>query len=125
MGSSGSDSFSDYSEQKPTSPKTENGGSSKNDKCKNAFATSLEEVSRCAYYKRKKTMPPIGLDVIITFNGTRLAATESSSGLEIGYLPTKFNYLKNCMDNGFAYSGVVRTITLRPTPSVLTDIVPS
>lgn len=123
MGSSGSGRFSDYSEEKPTNPNLNNGGGSKIDKCKIGFATSLEEVSRCEYY-RKKGIPPIGTEVIIKFNKIRLAAIDLS-GIEIGYLPTKLNYVKNCMDDGFTYSGVVRTNTLSPTPSVLVDIVPS
>lgn len=124
MGSSGSGSFSDYSHQKPTKPNLSNGGTSKVDKCNVGFATSLEDVSRCDYYK-KKGMPPIGTEVIIVFNKVRLTAVETVSKLEIGYLPTKFNYIKNCLDDGFAYSGVVRSNSISPTPSVIVDIVPS
>jgi hypothetical protein len=124
MGSSGSSSFSDYSEQKPTSAGANNGGASQIDKCNLAFACSLEEVSRCSYFK-EKGIPSLGTEVVITFNKVRLAAIDMSSGEEIGYLPTKFNYIKNCIDAGFSYSGVVRSISISPTPSILIDITPS
>ena len=123
MGSSGSGSLSDYSDQNPTTPNGTNGGASKIDKCNLAFATSLEEVSRCDYYK-KKGIPPIGTEVTIIFNKIRLTAVDSAEGHEIGYLPTKFNYIKNCMDDGFAYKGIVRTNAVSPTPNVLVDITP-
>lgn len=124
MGSSGSSSFSDYSEQNSSSPLSSNGGSSKTDKCNNAFAASLEEVSRCQYYQ-KIGIPPVGTEVYIVFNQIRLVAIDTTSGQEIGYLPTKFNYIKTCLDNGFTYSGRVASNLIRPTPSVLIDIVPS
>jgi hypothetical protein len=123
MGSSGSGSLSDYSEKKPAGTNSNSGGSGKTDPCKSGFATSLEDVSRCEFYKTKG-LPVPNTDVDITFNKVRLAAVETSSGLEIGYLSTKFNYLKNCIDNGFRYHGVVRTNSVSPTPSVLVDIVP-
>jgi hypothetical protein len=125
MGSSGGSTFSDYSEKDPSASNANSGGASKVDKCGMAFAVSLEEVSRCDYYKTHHSLPPIGTDVLLVFNRIRLAICETSSGNEIGYLPTKFNYLKNCLDNGFAYSGTVRSIILKPIPTVLVDMVPS
>ena len=124
MGSTGSGSFTDYSKRKPTGPDNLDGGSSGGDKCAQAFATSLEEVSRCFYFINSSgSLPPIGTEVTIVFNGLRLGV-ETHLGEEVGYLPTKFNYLKNCMDDGYRYAGVVRNITVIPAPSVLVDIVP-
>lgn len=122
MGSSGSNTLSDYSEKQPA--KTNTGGSEKIDPCKSGFATSLEDVSRCDFYKTKG-LPIPNTDVTIKFNKVRLAAVETATGVEIGYLPTRYNYLKNCMDNGFSYHGIVRTNSHSPTPSVLVDIVPT
>jgi hypothetical protein len=65
----------------------------------------------------------VGTDVDLVFNGLRLAIC-TKRGEEIGFLPTKFNYLKNCLDNGFRYSGVVRAAMSFVNPSVLVDIVP-
>jgi hypothetical protein len=62
--------------------------------------------------------------VNVVFNGLRLAV-ETDLGEEIGYLPTKYNYLKVCMDNGFRYTGSVRTVSIVPTPSVSVDITPA
>jgi hypothetical protein len=122
MGSSGSGSFSDYSENKPK-PEKAGGGSSSTDKCLRAFATSLEDVERCTYYIRHKALPPIQSKVIISFNGTRIVALNPQK-LEIGYLPTTYNYLRNCMDDGNSYSGVIRAQSISPSLSVLIDIAP-
>ncbi|MET3878944.1 hypothetical protein [Chitinophaga sp. OAE865] len=123
MGSTGSGSFSDYSQQKPTNPKGDNGGSSGNDQCGIAFTCSLEEVARCSYFSVHKNVPPVGADIWVSFNGVRLTV-ESKSGEEIGYLPTKFNHIKICLDNGFKYAGSISASTKTPTPSVTVDIVP-
>jgi len=124
MGSSGSGSFSDYSNQKPAASKPNTGGSGKIDKCKIGFATSLEEVSRCQYYT-KKGIPPVHTEIDIVFNNVRLVALDRQSNLEIGYLPTKLNYLKTCIDDGYKYSGIVQSNSINPTPYVLIDVVPS
>lgn len=124
MGSSGSGSFSDYSQQKPTSSGASNGGASGIDKCNQAFDSSLQEVSRCQYFQ-EVGIPAIGTEVFISFNGVRLAVIDSNSNREIGYLPTKFNYIKNCLDDGVSYNGVVRSASVTPTPAVYVDIIPS
>jgi len=124
MGSSGSGSFTDYSDQKPTDINHENGGSNRIDRCNLAFATSLQEVSRCRYFE-ERGIPPTGTAVILRFNGIRLVIVETMSGDEIGYLPTSFNYMKNCLDDGFAYSGIVSNNSITPTPHVFVDMIPS
>lgn len=123
MGSTGSGSFSDYSRRKPINKEENNGGSSDVDKCSLAFSTSLEEIGRCFYFMNFSNIPPIGTSISIVFNGVRLVA-ETSLGEEIGYLPTKFNYLKFCMDDGFSYSGVVSGSNLQPSPYVKIDVTP-
>jgi hypothetical protein len=123
MGSSGSGSFSDYSGNKPTDEGANNGGASNIDKCTLAFATSLEDVTRCFYFTNYGAVPPVGTQIRVIFNGIRLAA-ETMLGEEIGYLPTKLNYLKYCIDDGFRYEGVVRSIHPTPIPNVLIDCGP-
>lgn len=124
MGSTGSGSFTDYSKRKPATTGDTAGGASGTDKCGTAFPANLEEVARCFYFINHGNVPPAGTPVIVTFNGFRVAV-ETELGEEIGYLPTRYNYIKVCMDDGFNYRGVVNTSRLTPTPSILVDIVPA
>jgi hypothetical protein len=123
MGSSGSGSFSDYSKRKPIDPTDSSGGSSGKDRCGKAFASSLEEVSRCFYFINVGKVPPARTSVKLVFNGQRLAI-ETTKGEELGYLPTKYNYLKTCLEEGNKYQGSVQISSLKPTPSITVDIVP-
>lgn len=124
MGSSGSGSFTDYSKQKSKTTGGKSGGASGDDKCGKAFSTSLEEVSRCDYFTSTGKVPPRGTEVAIIFNGVRLAAVTKKKE-EIGYLPTKYNYIRNCLVDGFNYLGVVSSSSLKPVPTVLVDITPA
>lgn len=123
MGSTGSGSFSDYSQRKSKNEEDENGGSSNTDKCGLAFSTYLDEVSRSFYYVNKKSLPSSGTEVSVSFNGSRLVV-ETKIGEELGYLPTRFNYLKVCMDDGFKYHGTVSNSRLKPIPAISVDIIP-
>lgn len=123
MGSTGSGSFTDYSKRKPTNAEEANGGSSGVDKCGLGFSANLEEVARCFYFINYGDVPPGGTTVKVAFNGHRIAV-ETDLGEEIGYLPTKYNYIKICLDDSFAYHGVVNSSRTTPTPTVLVDIVP-
>src|SRR4051794_35612703 len=96
MGSSGTGSLTDYSNHKSGGG---SGGASGQDRCREAFTATLEEVLRCDFYKSTGTVPPVGTDVNIIFNGVRLVAT-SLNGVEIGYLPTSRNYIRLCMQDG-------------------------
>lgn len=122
MGSTGSGSFTDYSKRKASS-EVENGGASGQDNCGKGFSTRLEDVSRCFYFMNKNDVPSIGSDVRVFFNGIRIAV-ETVKGEEIGYLPTKFNYIKSCLDDGFKYIGLVNIASRKPVPSVTVDILP-
>lgn len=124
MGSTGSGTFSDYSSRKPKKNGDNNGGSSDIDKCGQGFSTVIEEISRCFYFMNAGTVPAVDSEVIVSFNGLRLVV-ETLLGEEIGYLPTKFNYIKVCLDNKFQYSGSISRSTNAPTPSVIVDIVPA
>jgi len=124
MGSTGSGSFTDYSKRKPAKQGDATGGASGDDKCGTAFSTGLEEVARCFYYINYGTVPPVGTSVLVSFNGHRVAI-ETDLGEEIGYLPTRYNYVKVCMDNGFRYEGVVKSSRSGPAPSISVDIVPA
>lgn len=124
MGSTGSGSFSDYSRRKPTNSSDSSGGHSNVDNCLLAFSTQLEDVGRCFYFINNSAVPPAGINIVISFNGVRLAA-ETKTGEELGYLPTMYNYLRPCMADGHIYEGVVASSTLTPHPSIRIDIVPA
>lgn len=123
MGSTGHGSFTDYSKRKPIDPQDTSGGSSGKDRCKQAFESELQEVSRCSYFVATKKVPPTKTVVRVVFNGLRLAV-ETKKGDELGYLPTRFNYLKTCIDAGQHYEGTVNASSLKPTPHIRVDIVP-
>ena len=123
MGSSGSGSFSDYSQVKPKDNTSKTGGSSGEDNCLKAFSTELEDVGRCAYYINNGTVPPVGTEVEIYFNRRLIARTLRNE--DIGYLPTKLNFLKPCIDSGYQYSGVVDSSSNLVLPIVRIDITPS
>lgn len=124
MGSTGSGTFSDYSRRKPISQEDNSGGSSNVDKCAIAFSNGLEDVGRCFYFMNYLDVPPVGTSIIIIFNGIRLVA-ETLAGEEIGYLPTQYNYIKFCMEEGHSYSGIVSSSNAIPSPSVRIDVTPS
>lgn len=123
MGSTGSGSFSDYPKSKPIKPELENGGSSGTDKCGKAFSTSLEEVQRCTHFLEYGEVPPLQMQVSVGFNGSRLVVT-NNEGVEIGYLPTKYNYIRFCLEENLNYGGIVTSSRNVPTPSVFVDITP-
>jgi hypothetical protein len=121
MGSTGSGSFSDYQGYKPSNPDG-NGGSSGTDQCARAFSTSLDEVATCDFFKTTGNVPVKGTNVVILFE-KRLVAVDPK-GVFLGYLPTKFNYLRSCMTDGYSYAGVVQNSSTTPIPAISIDIAP-
>lgn len=120
MGSSGSGSFSDYSGSTGQSNAGgSSGGSSGDDVCRRAFSASLEDVGLHDYFKNTTNVPPVNTVVSIIF-ATRLIVTDGS-GTRIGALPTKFNYLLGCLNNGNSYTGVVSFSLASPVPRVDVD----
>lgn len=122
MGSTGTGNFSDY-KKIPRAIKGVTGADDSEDKCALAFSTLIEDVDTCEYYSKKGTLPAIGTEVYIDFK-VRLVA-KSNDGLIIGYLPTKYNYLRNCIVKGFTYTGVVSVASSTPINTVVVDITPS
>lgn len=122
MGSSGSGNFSDYSNY-PSAIKGVTGAVDSEDKCALAFSTLIEDVDTCEYYSKKGVLPAVGTEVYVDFK-VRLVV-KSNDGLIIGYLPTKYNYLRNCIVKGFTYTGVVSNVSSTPINTVIVDITPS
>lgn len=122
MGSTGSGNFSDY-KKFPGAIKGVTGADDSEDKCALAFSSLIEDVDTCEYYRIKGTLPAVGTEVYIDFK-VRLVV-KSNDGLIIGYLPTKYNYLRNCIMKGFTYTGVVSSASSTPINTVVVDITPS
>ena len=122
MGSTGTGNFSDY-KKFPRAIKGVTGADDSEDKCALAFSTLIEDVDTCEYYSKKGTLPAIGTEVYIDYK-VRLVA-KSNDGLIIGYLPTKYNYLRHCIVQGFTYTGVVSNVSSTPINTVIVDITPT
>ena len=122
MGSTGTGNFSDY-KNFSRAIKGITGADDSEDKCALAFSTFIEDVDTCEYDSKKGTLPAIGTEVYIDFK-VRLVA-KSNDGLIIGYLPTKYNYLRNCIVKDFKYTGVVSNVSSTPINTVIVDITPS
>lgn len=124
MGSTGSGRFSDYSGSRPKGGEGGgSGGASGDDRCARAFACGLEEIEHCDYFVADGGAPPVGMTLSIEQRG-RLFAVDSS-GQTVGALPTRFNYLADCMNAGFSYAGRVTASVSSPVASVSADFAPS
>lgn len=123
MGSSGTGSFTDYPGSKPLNPNDATGGASGIDVCARAFSTNLEEVSRSSFFIDSGNVPVVGTEIELYFNKRIIART--NEGIDVGFLPTKFNYLKPCMDSGYTYRGNVSSSLQKPIPVVYIDIAPN
>lgn len=121
MGSTGTGNFSDY-KNFSRAIKGITGAEDSEDKCALAFSTFIEDVDTCEYYSKKGTLPAVGTEVCIDFK-VRLVV-KSNDGLIIGYLPTKYNYLRNCIVKDFKYTGVVSNVSSTPINTVIVDITP-
>lgn len=121
MGSTGSGNFSDYPGN-GNAVKGVTGGESGVNACERAFKTRLEDVATSDYYQKKGNVPPIGTSVIIAF-ATRLVALDDQ-GVIIGNLPTEYNYLMRCLQEGYQYEGEVIGSNTVPLPSVQIAVTP-
>jgi len=124
MGSSGTGHFSDYSGSSGGSIKSEGSGTSKgsgnSNRCENNLNVSLEEVASCNYYRNHDGVPPAQTDVnvISKLIGGRIGVQTTTGSELIGYLPTEYNYLRRCMEQGYSYNGTVSSSSLKPIPRV-------
>jgi len=124
MGSTGSGSFSDYPGSRPekAGQGTGGGGASGDDRCERAFSCALEEVEHCDYFSEYGDVPPVSTALSIEQRG-RLFAVDAS-GQSVGALPTRFNYLADCLAAGFGYEGHVTASASAPVTSVSVDFAP-
>lgn len=124
MGSTGSGSFSDYPGSRPKGGDqgAGGGGASGDDRCARAFSCALEEVEHCDYFSANGDVPPTNTALSIEQRG-RLFAVDAS-GQTVGALPTRLNYLADCIAAGFTYEGRVNTSASAPAASVNVDFAP-
>lgn len=127
MGSSGSGNFSDYPGTKAKEIAGNGtgvtGGTSGVDKCKQAFHVLLDDVGNSDFYSQLKRVPVVGDQLGILFDKKRVFAVDIN-GLKVGALPTSFNYLAACLEDGVTYVGLVSSSAVTPAPTVAADFVP-
>lgn len=141
MGSSGTGRFSDYPGTSGGSSKigrgngsggSGNGGSGsgnarKTDQCLRMIeSVALEEVARSEYFISHKILTSAGTAVTVRSSlvGGRIGI-ETVPALElVGLLPTEYNYLLQCMKQGYMYTGKVISTTAKPIPVVRVNLEP-
>lgn len=127
MGSSGSGRFSDYPGTKAKEVAGDGtgmaGGASGVDKCEQAFHVLLDDVGNSDFYSQFKNIPAVGDQLGILFDKKRVFAV-NMNGVKVGALPTSFNYLVTCLEDGVTYVGVVSSSAVSPIPTVDADFVP-
>lgn len=121
MGSTGSGRLSDYSRFRGA-VKGVTGGEDLINKCDRAVATVLEDVETCDYYKKNGKVPAKGTYLKIALK-TRLVAIDEKGDV-IGYLPTEYNYLLECLNDGYQYEGEVSGSFETPVVSVYIAVTP-
>ncbi|GEQ99324.1 hypothetical protein JCM17844_29610 [Iodidimonas gelatinilytica] len=87
-----------------------------------SFSCVLEEVEHCDYFSANGGVPPANTALSIEQRG-RLFAVDAG-GQSVGALPTRYNYLADCMAAGFTYEGRVNASTSTPVASVNVDFAP-
>ncbi len=128
MGSSGTGRLSDYpgGSADKSSEGNGSGGSSprgSEDRCGRTFTAILDDVAMSDYYVGSMRLPSVGTTVVLE-KRKRIVA-QLQSGESIGSLPTAFNYIVGCMNDGWKYVGNIRVSSesaLGPVVSV--DITP-
>ncbi|WP_257972323.1 hypothetical protein [Vibrio parahaemolyticus] len=120
MGSTGSGNFTDYTGARSENNQT--GGVSGKDRCEIAISCMLEDVGQSSYYSQHRHVPPTGNYVLIQLNNQRIAAIDAQSGLDCGALPTHFNYLLSCIENGYSYAGVISNSSNGLNPLIEIDV---
>ncbi len=133
MGSAGTGRFSDYPGTPRGSAKNGGGGggggkgSAEVDQCERILANvTLEDVGRSDYFSQNQVMPLVGMPVAVkpTLVGGRLGVEAEEDRLLVGLLPTEYNYLLQCMKQGYTYAGMVKSVRAQPVPVVRVDLEP-
>lgn len=121
MGSTGTGHLSDYSDYKGKVAGV-TGGKDTIYFCDRAIETHLEDVETSDYYKNHKNLPQKDMGIVISTT-TRIVAVSDQNEI-IGNLPTEYNYLLACIEEGYQYEGIVVDSYLKPLPSVTIAVTP-
>ena len=121
MGSTGTGHLTDYSGYRKAVV-GETGGKDTVYICNKAVATSLEDVATSDYFKKHGTLPSKGTPVIIT-STSRIVAVDDKGDV-IGNLPTEYNYLLGCIEEGYQYEGEVTDSFSSPLPVASIAVTP-
>ncbi|MDX9917203.1 MAG: hypothetical protein RBT15_04225 [Gudongella sp.] len=84
----------------------------------------LEDVATTEFFIEKQLLPKAG-DLVVMNNSIyrgRLVVSVDSEGEVLGNIPTKYNYLINCIKKGIQYKGVVVASGLTPVPFVVVTL---
>lgn len=133
MGSTGSGSFSDYPGSQGGRPEKgggggSGGGGSGGDNCEMVISgMMLEDVANCEYFLNHESVPRAGTQVQARERLVkgRVAVETTVNSEVVGYVPTRYNYLRACMTDGWQYSGRVVEATGGQLPKVKVDLSPS
>ena len=138
MGSSGTNTFSDYpgsSGGRPSEKGSGGGGcggsgagGGKSDKCDVTISgLALEEVALSEYFSAHKKTPPDKSKVRVREKlvDGRVAVETESGGEVIGYVPTAYNYLRQCVSQGWSYNGEVSKSSSGKIPKAQIDLAAS
>ena len=120
MGSTGTGRFTDYSGSKGSN---QQGGSSGENLCDQAFSAGLEEIERSDYYRDHKELPSVDTQLTVVLRGRLTVVTEK--GEILGYLPTSYNYLAGCIKMGQTYVAVVTLTSSDPVLKIQVDVAPA
>lgn len=124
MGTKGTDKFREYREPTKKPKKTAGRGGSGEEgvnRCSLPIrSVLLEEVARCDYFARSRSVPPVGTSVEVreALVGGRVAVASSADNIVLGYLPVDLNYLRRCLEQGFRYEGTVTSASSTKTPAI-------
>ena len=137
MGSTGTNKFTDYPGSAGGRPgkgqkgKGGGGGSGSGgggDRCDLAIDNlTLDEIATSEYFKSHGHAPRTGTQVRVRGKlvGSRIAVETSGASEVVGYVPTEYNYLRQCMSRGYKYDGTVASSSGGSLPQVTVDLTPT
>lgn len=122
MGSAGSGRFGDYNIRSSYDGMSDG---KKEVECPHIIETiRVEDVATSQYYLDNKAIPLPKTNIVlkdIIVNG-RLVIEHSANHKIIGNLPTQYNYLYTCTQQGMSYKGEVVSSGISPVPYVVVTL---
>jgi hypothetical protein len=104
------------------------GGGGGGDRCDLAIHNlALDEVATSEYFRNHGHAPRTGTQVRVRGKlvGSRIAVETSGADEVVGYMPTEYNYLRQCMSRGYKYEGNVASSLGGLLPQVTVDLTPT